>query len=75
MTRSFRRGFGETGSFCALVNLIARMETEHRVDVLRAVKDLKDANIRLVEDTVGHEALYLIVWYRNRTHIYLWASS
>ncbi|XP_077967438.1 receptor-type tyrosine-protein phosphatase alpha-like [Styela clava] len=42
-------GAGRTGAFCAIANLIERLKHENKVDVFRAVKDLRDCRQGMVQ--------------------------
>ncbi|XP_077967373.1 uncharacterized protein LOC120342430 [Styela clava] len=42
-------GAGRTGAFCAIANLIERLKHENKVDVFRAVKDLRDCKQGMVQ--------------------------
>ncbi|XP_039260687.2 receptor-type tyrosine-protein phosphatase alpha-like isoform X1 [Styela clava] len=42
-------GAGITGSFCAVVNLVQRLKCENKVDVFRAIKDLRDCRPGMVK--------------------------
>jgi len=41
-TFSDRDGSSRCGVYCAIANLVERLKNENRVDVFRAVKDLRD---------------------------------
>ncbi|XP_077967374.1 receptor-type tyrosine-protein phosphatase alpha-like [Styela clava] len=42
-------GAGRAGAFCAIANLIDRLKHENKVDVFRAVKDLRDCRQGMVQ--------------------------
>ena len=46
-------GAGRTGVLCSLVNLLERLKRENRVDIFRAVKDLRDCRPLMVRNKVG----------------------
>nr|XP_039268415.1 receptor-type tyrosine-protein phosphatase C-like [Styela clava] len=46
-------GAGRTGVFCALANLIERLKHENKVDIFRAVKDLRDCRQGMVQTLVN----------------------
>nr|XP_039259062.1 uncharacterized protein LOC120335592 [Styela clava] len=51
-------GAGRTGVFCAIVNLIARVKNENKIDVFRAVKDLRDCRPGMVQTLKQYNFCY-----------------
>ncbi|XP_077970233.1 receptor-type tyrosine-protein phosphatase epsilon-like [Styela clava] len=64
-------GIGRTGVFCATVNLIDRLKCENRIDVFRAVKDLRDGRPNMVENLDQYKFCYqAIVEYLKSFDLY-----
>ncbi|XP_076799411.1 tyrosine-protein phosphatase Lar-like isoform X1 [Clavelina lepadiformis] len=66
-----RDGIGRTGVFCALMNLIERLKAEHRIDVFRAVKDLRDMKPGMVPSVELYKLCFkLLQQYLSSFEIY-----
>nr|XP_039259553.1 receptor-type tyrosine-protein phosphatase delta-like [Styela clava] len=54
-------GAGRTGTFCAIFNLLERLQCENRVDVFRTVKDLRDCRPGMVQSLDQYRFCFVTV--------------
>ena len=57
----FRDGSTQSGTLCAIFNLIERVKSENVVDVFRAVKDVRDLRMGAVGSEEQFEFCYKVV--------------